>query len=34
MSWPGSIDIVFSQKEEKHQWKCPMCLANFRFCLF
>ena len=34
MSLSGSIDIAFSQKEEKHHWKCPMYLANFRVCPF
>ncbi len=30
MSLSGPIDIAFSRKEEKRQWKCPMYLANFR----
>ena len=30
MSLSGSIDIAFCQEEEKHHWKCPMYLANFR----
>jgi hypothetical protein len=33
MSLSPSIDIA-SQKEEKHHWKCPMYLANFRVCPF
>jgi hypothetical protein len=34
MSLSGSVDIAFSQEEEKHHWKCPMYLANFRVCPF
>jgi len=34
MSLSGSIDIAFSQEEDKHHWKCPMYLANFRVCQF
>jgi hypothetical protein len=34
MSLSGSIDIAFCQKEDKHYWKCPMYLANFRSCPF
>jgi hypothetical protein len=34
MSLSGSIDIAFSQREDKHHWKCPMYLANFRMCPF
>jgi hypothetical protein len=33
-SLSGSIDIAFSPKGEKHHWKCPMYLANFRLCPF
>src|ERR1043166_2793626 len=29
MSLSGSIDIAFSQKEEKHHWKCPRNPPNF-----